>query len=120
MNKGFVPKNIEEAIEIVEKFNLKNKFRDGGLTNNAIQMLIDFAKSNNNSIDLDNLKRKLAIKNIVIKLLADEYVKNIKERKEKMVYFHPKKKEFVKISSSKKLIDISYEVANDLYDFKNN
>ena len=50
MDNEFVPKNIEEAIEIVEKFNLENKFRDGGLTNNAIQMLIDFAKSGTESV----------------------------------------------------------------------
>ena len=57
MDNEFVPKNMKEAIEIVEKFNLENKFRDGGLTNNAIQMLIDFAKSGTESASaMDNIK----------------------------------------------------------------
>ena len=38
--------NIEEAIQIVEKFNAENRFRDMGKLNTALNILIKEAKKN--------------------------------------------------------------------------
>ena len=37
---NFAPKNIEEAIKAVEKFNQENKYRDGGYINSSINMVL--------------------------------------------------------------------------------
>lgn len=37
--------STKEALEIVEKFNKENRYRDGGAINNAIDKLIEIAKT---------------------------------------------------------------------------
>ena len=50
---------LDEAIEIVEKFNILNRFRDGGKINHAIDLVIAAAKQNNNTSKLETAIKEI-------------------------------------------------------------